>query len=176
MIFKKKDKTEYNEARNRVQKRAIAQDVMMSLDFVGSWVKDENFNFLEISEQTARLLFNLSSNECIGRNDYEIAKSCGLDMSETQFGDICRASDNYTKHNQQPVTFIELLEDTKGNKHIWKTIKCTKILDGKEYHYGFATFCDVIRGSYEKAYEMFQHELPRLEKINETLYVYNIDK
>ena len=40
MIFKKKDKTEYNEARNRVHKRAIAQDVMMSLDFVGSWVKD----------------------------------------------------------------------------------------------------------------------------------------
>jgi hypothetical protein len=170
--FKKdSDLTEYYTSKNRIFSRTIAQDVMMNMDCVGSWVKDANFRFLDISEQTSRILYDRSSNQCIGLTDYCISKQAGLQISEDQFAEICRASDLYLK-GKEPKVFLELITDTKGGKHIWKTIKAIKEIDDKMYYYGFAIFNDVIYGSYDLAYEKFKQELPLLEKINDFLYIY----
>jgi hypothetical protein len=157
----------------RMINRVIAQDVMMNLDYVGSWVKDSEFRFLDISERTAEILYGKDSNYCIGKTDYHIAQDCGLEMSEDQFAEVCRASDNYVQ-GEKPVTFIELLSDTKGEKHIWKTIKSIKVIDGVKYYYGFAVFLDFIVGGYERAFEFLKQ--PNLKKINDNLYVETIDK
>lgn len=163
--------TDYYTSKNRLFSRAIAQDVMMNMDMVGSWVKDANFRFLDISEQAAKILYNRSSNQCIGLTDFCIARQCGLQMEEGQFAEICRASDLHLK-GKEPRVFLELITDTVGNKHIWKTIKAIKEIDNNLYYYGFAIFNDVLLGSYEAAYEKYLKELPILEKVNEFLYIY----
>jgi hypothetical protein len=162
---------EYFESRDRMFSRATAQDIMMNLDFIGTWVKDTNYKFLEISESVAQILYKKNSNYCIGKSDFCIAKEIGMDVDETVFANICRASDSYAKESKKIETFFEFISDMDGNKHLWKTIKFVKVIDGKEFICGFAIFMDVVKGSYEKAYICFEKDLPHLKKINENLYV-----
>jgi len=155
----------------RLYSRLIAQDVLMSLPYIGMWVKNRKFELLEISEQAAILLYNRTSNQCVGLTDYCITRECGVDVSEEQFANICRASDLYLK-GDKPDTFIEFIVDTKGNKHIWKTVKANAYMEGEGYYFGFAIFLDVMLGSYEAAYAKFENDLHDLKKINDNLYVY----
>jgi hypothetical protein len=152
-----------------VDGREQAREIMMDLSFAGTWLKDENFNFLEISEKTANMLFDKTSDECIWRNDFDISREAGLEMSEELFDTVCRASDNYASEDK-PTTFIEFITDTKGEKHIWETIKSTKIVRGKKYYYGYALFLDVIFGSYELAYQNFLKQ--NTVRINDNLFYF----
>jgi len=169
-LFRKKTQIQTPEY-FRLYKRLTAQDVLMSLPYIGMWVKNKDFELLEISEQAAVLLYNRTYNECVGLTDYQIAKECGSTVSEEQFAHICRASDLYLK-DDKPQTFLELVTDTTGKPHIWKTVKANISVEGEQFYFGFATFLDVMLGGYEAAYKKLQEELPLLEKLNDNLYIY----
>ena len=155
----------------RLYGRLVAQDAMMSLSYVGMWVKNSKFELLEISDKAASILYDRLSNQCVGLTDYCIAKECGMDVTEDQFANVCRASDLYLT-DDKPRYFIEFISDTLGNKHIWKTIKSKVYIEDDCYYFGFATFLDVTLGSYEAAYEYFHSDMYKLEKLNERLFVY----
>ena len=167
---RRKDRRENSEFR-RLYSRIIAQDVLMGLPYIGMWVKNSKFELMEISEQAAKILYNRTSNECVGLTDYQIAQECGAVVSEKQFADICRASDLSLK-DEKPVVFIEFIEDTSGRKHIWKTIKANVALHEEKYYFGFAMFMDEMLGGYEAAISCFERDLPLLIKVNAKLYRY----
>jgi hypothetical protein len=136
-----------------------------------------DFKFKSISEEAARILYWLRSDDCIGKTDFEIAKSLWLEASEEWFAKVCRGSDVYIKDNpkkkEYPVkTFIELITSTTGTKHIWRTMKW--IIPKQEwygvYYWGKADFLDVM-GDYDTALAMTINN-PNLTKLNENLFVY----
>lgn len=169
--FLKRDRRVKNREFRRLYNRLVAQDVMMSLAYVGMWVKNSKFELLEISDQAASILYNRLSNQCVGLTDYCIAKEAGLDITEEQFANVCRASDLYLT-DDKPKHFIELISDTQGNEHIWKTVKSKVYMGGNYYYFGFATFLDVVLGSYEAANVYFHNDMDKLEKLNGRLFVY----
>jgi hypothetical protein len=169
--FLKKDRRVKCREFRRLYGRLVAQDVMMSLSYVGMWVKNSRFELLEISDQAASILYNRLSNQCVGLTDYCIAKEGGMNISEDQFANICRASDLYLT-DAKPKYFVELISDTHGNEHIWKTIKSKVYIEDDYYYFGFATFLDVVLGSYEAANDYFHSDMDKLEKLNERLFVY----
>lgn len=170
--FFRRIKDQKDEAQfRRLYSRVLARDVVMNLPYIGVWVKNSKFELLEISEQAAQMLYNRTSNDCIGLTDYHIARECGSTVDERQFADICRASD-LALQDDKPVQFIELIQDTKGTPHIWKTIKSKSCNNGECYYFGFALFLDVMFGSYREAERHVILERPHIHKINETLYQY----
>lgn len=163
---------DYYVTRNRMLSRALAQDIITGLDFAGLWVKDMEFQFLEVSDKVAEILYSRKSNDCIGKSDFVIAKEAGLSMTEAQFAKVCRASDLYVKDHRRSHRFIELLEDTRGEKHIWRTIKCVKARGDQEYYFGFAVFLDEYYGGYDSALQVLKRDIDSLEKLSDNLYVY----
>ena len=171
---------EYNEIKKRMLLRTLASDVLYSLPQIGFWVKDMNFTFLDISEKASNILYGMSSNDCVGHNDFEIARMAGVEMSLDMFAEVCRGSDLYILNNPHEgkygvTAFIEIVTGADGNKHIWRTIKGVyPDVAGKEkYIYGLAMFMDEIYGSYEKADKwLFSKEMVHLEKMNNYLYRY----
>ena len=165
-----------NESLKRRVYRTLAQDVMAERKHMQSWVKNAKFQFCEIGEKAANILYGKSSNECIGFTDYDIAKQCGCTLDEAKFKEICRASDLYLTVGK-PEIFMEIIDDTRGGKHLWLTIKSKELLmisdDGNPdiFYTGTAIFQDVLKGSYEKALEDFQKEINSYEKINDNLYI-----
>ena len=170
---------EYNEIKKRMLLRTLASDIIYSLPQIGFWVKDMNFTFLDISEKASDILYGLSSNECVGYTDAEIARKAGIEMSLEMFVEVCRGSDIWVLDNPDQgqykvTTFIEFITDIRGERHIWKTIKGVyPDTVGKErYVYGFALFMNEIKGGYENAYKWFVENEPYLEKLNHCLYRY----
>ena len=92
---------DYNRIKERAIFKAEATCVLASLPMTGFWVKDCSFKFMEISEKASQLLYNLGSDDVIGYNDFEIAKKCGLNMSEAQFAEVCRGSDLHILKNPE---------------------------------------------------------------------------
>ena len=154
----------------RLYSRLLAQDVIMNMPFTGMWVKNSKFELLEISEQAANLLYNKTSNDCIGLTDYHIAREGGLDLTEDQFSEVCRSSDLMLCNNK-PKTYIEFLKDTEGKNHIWKTVKTKMCLNGECYYFGFAIFLDTLMG-YEAAIERVERDIALVDRVNENLLVY----
>ena len=161
----------------RVASRAIAQDIISSLPCFGWWVKDMDFKFKNISEEASNILYWLHPDDCIGRTDFEIAKSLWLDCELDWFAKVCRGSDIYIKDNPknseyQERSFMELITSTTGTKHIWRTTK--GIVPKQEWHgvyyWGKADFLDVM-GDYDTALAMTINN-PNLTKLNENLFVY----
>lgn len=163
---------EYYITKNRMLSRAVAQDVITSIDSIGVWVKDMEFKFLEISDRAAKILYGHNSEQCIGKSDFEIARSKGLTLTEAQFSDVCRASDTYVRDCRKTTRFIELLKDVKGNPHVWRTTKGISARWNQEYYFGIAMFIDHFYNSYDVALEILEREMPMLRKINDNLYVY----
>lgn len=149
--------------------KKLTIDFVIDLEFAGTWLKDENFNFLEISKKVAKILYDKDACECVGRNDFDISRELGSKLSEEQFAEICRASDTYVENFGEPATFIEFITDTKGEQHIWETTKRMQIVNGKRYYYGFAMFLDVICGNYEMALKDFMKQ--QTIKINDNLFL-----
>ena len=169
--FLKKDRRVKSREFRRLYGRLVAQDVMMSLPYVGMWVKNSKFELLEISDQAASILYDRLSNQCVGLTDYCIAKECGMNVTEDQFANVCRASDLYLT-DYKPKCFIEFISDAHGNEHIWKTIKSKVYVEEEYYYFGFATFLDVMLGSYVAANELFHSDMCKLERINDRLFAY----
>ena len=169
--FLNKDRRKKHTEFRRLYGRLVAQDVMMSLPYVGMWVKNSKFEFLEISEHAAQILYGRFSNQCVGLTDYDIAKESGMTVTEEQFAIVCRASDTYAK-DDKPRTFIEIVTDVEGNDHIWKTIKSKVTVDADHYYFGFAMFLDVMCGDYASASSVLYYDSDKLEKLNERLFVY----
>ena len=151
--------------------RAVGQDVIMNVPYIGIWAKNSQFELLEISDYASLTLYNRYSSQCIGLTDYAIAKECGSNMTEKQFADVCRASD-LCLTDDKPKTFIEFITDTQGNPHIWKTVKSKVFIENETYYFGFATFLDVMLGSYEAAQLKFMSDSHDLIMINDNLFVY----
>lgn len=171
---------EYHELKKRVMLRTIASDIIYSLPTVGFWVKNMNFEFLDISDDACQILYDTNSNNCVGKNDFEIARERGLTMSENMFAEICRASDLWVLNNPENdkyklVQFVELITGVDGKKHIWKVMKgIHPNTKGNEKHIiGFAVFMDVVLGNYENALKWFEKKKPHLHKINNYLYRYD---
>ena len=166
----------YQEVETRFNKRLQAEEIMSWLKNVGWWVKDMNYSFLDISQESAKILYWLHPDDCVGKTDFDIVKEQGLSVCEEMFAKICRGSDLYILENPlqwkyKSATFIELLTSSTGEKHIWRTVK--GIVPPKEwqgrYIWGQAEFLDRIMG-YKKALEMIKND-PNLIKINDNLYV-----
>lgn len=169
---------EYGEIRKRIALRTLASDIIYSLPNVGFWVKDMNFMFLDISEAASTILYGMNSNDCVGFTDFQIARKAGLEMSEEIFANVCRASDVYIINNPekgkyQINTFVEIITDINGNKHIWKTLKGLHPDDVgcEKYIFGFAIFMDTSLGSLKKAEAWFEKEKHKYTKLNDQLYV-----
>lgn len=171
LSFMKRDRRNRTTEFRRLYGRLLAQDILMSLPYVGMWVKNSRFELLEISEQASLILYDKLSNQCVGLTDYQIARDCGSEMSEEQFAHVCRGSDLYLK-DDLPKTFIELITDIKGKPRVWKTIKSKVYMGDDFYYFGFATFLDIMMGGYDQAYFSFEKDLPKLKKLNNNLYVY----
>lgn len=172
--------TTYNEIKKRILMRNEAADVISNLGCFGFWVKDMHFRFLEISEKTSDILYSCSSDKCIGKTDFEIAKELGLTSTdEQQFAEVCRASDKYVLNNSkdgqyQIFRFIELINDTNGNKHIWETVKgiVPKEVGKGKYYFGYANFLDEIMGGYDNAFKWVEDHKKHLTILNPSLYKY----
>lgn len=170
---------EYLRLKERLHLRTIASDVINSLPTCGWWVKDLDFIFYDISEKASDILYNMKSDDCIWKTDFQIAQECWYEKNEAQFAEVCRWSDIYVLNNPNGDKyhnhiFFEYITDTKWNKHIWKTIKWiypNEVWEEK-YFYGMAVFMDELYWWYENAHDIVQKELPNLIKLTNSLYVY----
>jgi hypothetical protein len=170
LAFVNKD---YIAVKGRVLSRTLAHDVLANLDFAGFWVKDKDYKFLEISTRASKILYNTSSNYCIGKTDIDLVKKKDSKYTDLNLIKVCRASDIITKETSKTCVFIEFLNSSNGNTHIWKVFKNYINLEGNYYYVGFASFMDELLGSYEVALKWVDKEMFKLEKINNSLYVYN---
>ena len=97
--------------------------------------------------------------------------------NEKMFAEICRASDEYVLNNHdgdkyQVFRFIELINDTKGGKHVWCTMKgiVPREVGKGKYFWGRADFLDALMG-YDNAIEFVKNE-QKLKKLSDNLYIY----
>ncbi len=176
------NKEQLKAVRDRTRARIKASDVLFNLETAGFWVRDENFKWLDISEKASDILYGRKSKDCIGKTDLEIAEESEFVKDPDLFCRVCRQSDIYVLENPQNekynnYTFIEIIEDTKGNKHIWKTTKGIhprKVQEWKKYfHYGMTLFMDEMLGEkWAEKWFKKQKEVNDIKKINDWLYVY----
>ena len=158
--------------------RTEASDVMANLKNTGSWIKDMEFKFLDITEEASNILYGILGRECIGKTDLELAKIAGVECTEDMFSEVCRGSDLFIYNNAKnwiykDTIFIELITSITGNKHIWQTtkgIKPPQEWHGRYYHWE-AVFLDRLLW-YENALKVLEN--PLLEKLNDNLYYYKV--
>lgn len=177
-VFQDKEYREkHYEVVERLKRRKQADNVMENLKTVWWWVKNMDFEFLDISQEVSTILYWLSSDECVGKTDFQISEEQRLVTNKDLFCEVCRGSDQYVLDNPkkglyQTYTFIELLMSSKWEKHIWRTVKSIVPPQEGQGHYirGQAEFLDRTIGNYNNALEVLKDS--KLTKLNDNLYVY----
>lgn len=186
--FKKKNDKKYHCVLSDIEKAQLNMEGLVVIDAdksSGYWVKQVhhpsygNYVFLLVSDSVTTLLHGKRGFSCIGKTDHCVALEAGVMMSEEQFANVCRGSDNlsvkyYEQHGINRKVYIEFIQGALGDNdlHIWKTTKTIIELNGNMYIYGKAEFLDITKGSYENALKYVENEKESLEKINDFLYIY----
>ena len=161
---------DYQRIKRRIFARALASDVIANTREVGFWIKDLDYKFLEISECAAEKLYGRTSDDCIGKTDFQIMQENGGNMPLEQFCEVCRGSDIYTiEHGGGIQYFYEFLTDFNGNPVIWRTMKGVQEKNGQKYLWGVAWLTETL--GLDVARILVQQRENICEKLNDGLWV-----
>ena len=171
-FFSQKKQLEFH----RLHSRLLAGDIQRKHPSMGFWVKNSNYELLDISTEAALILYGMTSDQCVGQTDYDIALRVGFTGDIKQFADVCRRSDNLLRDSFNPHIFYEIITDLTGSKRVWRTTKSRVKFGGDIYLVGVAEFLDMIYG-LEGALQMVEGAMAcqHITKINDNLYTYNLE-
>lgn len=180
------ESTEYQKSKEELFNTILGLEAISNAPFFGSWVINNKFETLTISEQASKIIFNKEAKEVkhksVATFDYVCENTNNILCMFKEMNEYVLKNFNIELNRYDLFQFYIKFKDTSDKNRFWRIIKYIEPAHSERDKWEFlithALFLDTINENYENSVEQLTSLKRRklIEKISDTYEIYLLKK